>query len=301
MSAFNFRFDQTHERQAHALEASRDYRVLRRLPFIGEIWCSSSPCSDRDGVIRVAIVDSETTGLDPANSKLIEIAIVIVEICATTGRLLNIEPPRSWLEDPHEPLSDEITRLTHLTDSDLAGQQFGDEEIYSTFDDVELLVAHNARFDYPFVTQRFPALDLPWACSLHDLDWATFGLGTGGKSIGALLTESGYFITGAHRAAADTWALAVLLIMLASDGRTRLTHLIEAAKRPTHQLWAIGAPFAVKDSLKAAGYRWNQTQRAWWIEHEPERLANESAWLASLCPLIKPRVETITWFDRHAR
>jgi DNA polymerase III subunit epsilon len=222
-------------------------------------------------------------------------------ICATTGRLLNVEPPRSWLEDPHEPLADAIVRLTGLSDADLAAQQFDDEAIYAALDDVQVLVAHNARFDYPFVTQRFPALDLPWACSLRDLDWAAFALGAGGKSIGALLTEAGYFMTGAHRAAADTWALAVLLIILANDGRTRLAHLVETAQRPTFRLWASGAPFAVKDSLKSAGYRWNQTQRAWWTENEPERLANESAWLTSLCSLIKPRVETITWFDRHAR
>jgi DNA polymerase III subunit epsilon len=301
MSDFNYHFDQSRERQAHALDASRDYRVLRRLPFVGEIWCQSSPRVDRDGVMRIAVLDTETCGLDPTKDKLIELAVVIVEICNETGRLLHIEPPVIWLEDPQDPLSEDIMRLTGLTDADLKGQRFNEETIYKAFDDVQAIVAHNSLFDYPFVTLRFPALDLPWACSLRDLQWEAFGLGAGGKSISALLTQSGFFMADAHRAGPDSWALAVLLVMLASDGRTRLAHLIQAAQRPTHRLWAKGAPFAIKDCLKAAGYRWNQTQRAWCFESDPERIDHERNWLVSLCPAIRPEIETITWFDRHAR
>jgi DNA polymerase III subunit epsilon len=300
MSEFNYHLDQSRERQAHALDASCDYRVLRRLPFAREIWCQSSPRVDRDGVMRIAVLDTETSGLDPTKGKLVELAVVIVEICKETGRLLHIEPPVTWLEDPEEQLSEDIKRLTGLTDADLAGQRFDEEAIYSAFDDVQAIVAHNSLFDYPFVTLRFPALDLPWACSLKDIDWRVFGLGAGGKSIGALLTESRFFMADAHRAGHDSWALAVLLVMLASDGRTRLAHLIQAAQRPTHRLWAKGAPFASKDSLKAAGYRWCPTQRAWWFESDPERIDHERNWLVSLCPSVKPEIETITWFDRHA-
>lgn len=301
MSAFNYHFDQTRERQAQALAATRDYRILRRLPHISEIWCHSSSTVDRAGVIRIGLLDTETSGLEPASAKLIELAIVIVEICAITGRLLHVEPPVSWLNDPKEPLPDEIIQLTGLTDSMLAGQWFDDEAIGNVLDDIDVLVAHNARFDKPFVVRRFPAVNLPWACSLRDLDWAAFGLGAGNKSINALLTEAGYFMNGAHRAADDTWALTVLLVMLARDGRTRLAHLVEAARRPTYRLWANGAPFSSKDSLKSAGYRWSQTRRTWWFEGDPERVAHERNWLMSLCPLIKPHVETITWFDRHSR
>jgi DNA polymerase III subunit epsilon len=301
MPEFNYHLDQSLVRQAHSLNATSDFRVLRRLPAIGEIWCQSSPFVDRDGVIRVGVLDTETTGLNPATDKLLELAFVFVEICATTGKLLHIEPPLSWCEDPQEPLCDDIARLTGLTDVALAGQQFDERVIYAALEDVQAIVAHHAAFDFPFVKRRFPALSLPWVCSLKDIQWDAFGLGAGGKSIGALLTESGFFMADAHRAGPDSWALAVLLVMLASDGRTRLAHLIQAAQRPTHRLWAKGAPFAIKDCLKAAGYRWNQTQRAWCFESDSERIDHERNWLISLCPGVKPEIETITWFDRHAR
>jgi DNA polymerase III subunit epsilon len=297
---FNYHFDQSRERQARALDASRDYRVLRRLPSVGEIWCQSSPRVDRDGVIRVAILDSETTGLDPNQDELIELAVVIVEICADRGGLLHVEPPISWLEAPQKPLSDDITRLTSLTDADLLGQQFDEPAIYAALEGVQAIVAHNAAFDFSFVNRRFPALKLPWVCSLKDVQWDAFGLGTSGKSVSALLTESGFFMRNAHRAGPDCWALAVLLVMLSSDGRTRLSHLIQAARRPTYCLVAQGAPFFLKDTLKSAGYRWCPGRRAWWTENEPERLSNDGAWLKSLSPIIRPEMVKITWFDRHS-
>jgi DNA polymerase III subunit epsilon len=300
MSEFNYHLDQSLVRQAHSLNASSDFRVLRRLPAIGEIWCQSGPVVHRDGVLRVAVLDTETTGLYPVKNKLVELAVCIIEICAATGKLLHIEPPISWLEDPEMPLTDDVMGLTHLTDADLAGQRFDEEKIYAALDGVQVLVAHHAVFDNAFIKQRFPALDLPWACSLNDIQWTAFGLGMAGKSISALLTESGYFMRDAHRAAADCWALAVLLVMLASDGRTRLAHLLEAARRPTYRLFAMGAPFSLKDVLKAAEYRWCPARRAWWIENEPERLGNDGAWLKSLCPLIRPEMVKITWFDRHS-
>jgi hypothetical protein len=37
--------------------------------------------------------------------------------------------------------------LTGLTDADLAGQAFYDPTIINAFDDIDLIVAYNARFD----------------------------------------------------------------------------------------------------------------------------------------------------------
>ncbi|WP_447410842.1 hypothetical protein, partial [Clostridium perfringens] len=55
------------------LERFADYRVLRRLPQPDELWCRSMPVPTN--VMKLAVIDVETTGLDPARHKIIELAI----------------------------------------------------------------------------------------------------------------------------------------------------------------------------------------------------------------------------------
>jgi hypothetical protein len=42
------------------------------------------------------------------------------------------------------------------------------------------------------------------------------------------------------------------------------------ARRPQHRIWANGAPFALKDTLKQRGYRWNDGAdghpKSWYID-----------------------------------
>ena len=164
---------------------------------------------------------------------------------------------------------------------------------------VDAIVAHNAKFDRAFVTRRFPQLaSVPWACSMADMDWPALGW-SGGRSVASLLTEAGFFLPDAHRAAADVWATTCLLASAAGEGRSVAAHLVDTACRVTHRLYANRAPSEHKDMLKAADYRWSPERRAWWIEGDPERIANEAAWLAQLSALIQPQTEEVTWINRH--
>jgi DNA polymerase III subunit epsilon len=300
MSAFNYRIQPHIQRDAQWLAASGDFRILRRLPKIDEVWAQSSPVVDRLDMTKIAVVDVETTGLDPATSKIIEIAVVSLSICDRTGTLIDIAPPQSWLEDPGEPLTEEIEELVGLTDRDLVGQKFDDEAILTTLNDADIICAHNMQFDYSHLIRRFPNLENGWACSLRDIAWRQdHNLGQLGLSVGALLASAGYFAAEAHRAGPDSWATAMLLVMHARDGRTIAAYMIDAARRITIRLFAKGAPYSVKDNLRAAGYRWCAKQRSWWKEGDPETMANEAAWLVQLCPAILPLSVRIDHRNRH--
>lgn len=283
---------------ARTLERYDDYRVLRRLPRPDEMWCRSMPVSDN--VIQLAVVDCETTGLDPLRHKMIEFAVGTLSIDAQRGDVVDVMPPKSWLEDPDEDLSIEIERLTNITSNLLIGKFFPDTAVSKAMADADIVVAHNARFDRAFVTRRFPAFgDLPWGCSMNDIDWPALGW-TGGRSLGALLTKAGFFLPDAHRGAADVWGTMCLLASITADGRTVAAHLVETARRPSHRLYANRAPFDCKEVLKTAGYRWSPDRRAWWIEGDPERIANEASWLQDLSPSIAPLIESVDWYNRYA-
>lgn len=101
------------------------------------------------------------------------------------------------------------------------------------------------------------------------------------------------------RAVPDAWALRCLLMRPAADKRTIAWHLLDRAQRLSARVFADKAPYALKDTLKAAGYRWSAPHRAWTMEGEPERIGNEASWLAELHPAIQPRVVPLDWHNRH--
>lgn len=298
MSAYKMRLRSRNERAAAMLETQADYRVLRRLPHPDEMWCRSMPIADRASTTTIAVIDCETTGRDAYRNRIIELAVVKLVVDDKRGDLLDISSPVSFLEDPRMPLAAEIEQLTGLTDAFLEGQKFDAHVVGDLFSEVDVITAHNASFDAAFVRERFPFLQHPWACSLNDVDWAAQGFGSKG-SMEALLANVGLFNESAHRAGPDAWATAVLLALQASDGRTIAAHMLERARALTHRLFAIGAPFETKDALKAGGYRWCAGRRAWWLDADIERLGNEQAWLSTLSPRIRPRVEQRDWYTRH--
>jgi DNA polymerase-3 subunit epsilon len=220
--------------------------------------------------------DTETTGLDPANDRIIEVA---VQRFAFDGRhkITEVEKSRSWLEDPRQPLPEKIARLTGISERDLAGKKFDDLAIVGLMRGADIVIAHNAAFDRPFIDRRFPQLrDLSWACSLSQLEWQD--LGFDGRALGHLLLQSGRFFEG-HRAGNDTNALTTLLGTTVRDGRTVLAHLLERCERESVRVDATDAPFEAKDTLKGRGYRWDATRRLWWREVEKEDSNVETAWL----------------------
>lgn len=281
------------EHAAAILEAHPDYRILRSLPPLDLL-----PLPEPEGKLRTAaILDTETTSLDPTTGHIIELAICQVTFDAR-GRIVAIGPVHDWLEDPGYPLPPEIVRLTKLTDVDLACRKIDDAATLSLLSNADLIVAHNAAFDSAWIERRYPAIaGLPWACSLKDIDWRGFGYE--GRQLGALLAQVAAFFNARHRADADVAALVALLTAMLPTSRTVCSEMILAAQRPTIRITANGAPFEVKDRLKARGYRWNPTARRWWIEVAVMAADDEQAWLAAEAACRNPKIEQITWHRRH--
>ncbi len=281
------------------LDGHPDYRVLRRLPPAETLITTLPPVLP----LRVAaVVDVETTGLFPELDEVIELAVQRVRFDAL-GRIVQVGQPRSWLQQPTEPLTAEITAITGLTDVDLAGQQFDIAIATELIGGADVIIAHNAAFDRPFVDLLLPEVrGAAWACSMCEVDWRGFGFD--GRALNHLLYQvgrSGYFFDG-HRAAADVLAL---LHLLGHDfgevGGTVLGRLVAAAEQPSLKVFAIGAPFDRKDMLKRRGYRWDANQQYWWTTVDAVDEASERAFLAECVyrPGQEPQVEPVTWHDRY--
>lgn len=266
------------EAMARALEAHGDYRLQRRLvPRL--VW----PGTATGTVLRVLVLDTETTGLDQGKESIIELALLRMDIDSGTGLPVGEVQVYDGLEDPGKPIPPEVVALTGIRDADVQGQTLDGARVAALLEGVDLVIAHNAGFDRPFVEKRFGQFaELDWACSFADIDWKAQGQGS--AKLESLALAHGWFYD-AHRAEMDCHALlAVLAQPLPQAPHTGLAHLLEAARRPSYALQATNAPFEAKDLLKARSYRWNAEQRVWHT-----RLADEAA-LAAECAWLKDKV-----------
>lgn len=97
------------------------------------------------------IFDLETTGLDPKDGNS------IIEIGAVRVRNNEIIDRFDELINPGVKLSDEIIKITNITDEMLAGKPKEEEIVkkFITWVGDNTLVAHNARFDLSFMKMAY--------------------------------------------------------------------------------------------------------------------------------------------------
>jgi DNA polymerase-3 subunit epsilon len=221
--------------------------TLHRVPNLGEY----NPPEGSD--LRIAaIVDCETTGLDPNTDALLELGISLVEYSPFNGKLYRVIEEASWLQDPGRPIPVEITQLTGLTDDIVKGQMIPAPLAESMIERASIVIAHNAGFDRLFLENFSKAFaNKPWGCSIADIDWK--GEGIASTKLDYLLFKLGWYFDG-HRATEDIRATMQLLSLpLPISGRLAMLALLDHARTPTYRVWAFGSAFEAKDNLKARG------------------------------------------------
>ena len=106
------------------------------------------------------VVDTETTGIDPATCRVVEFAYVLTSL---TGPLAS----GTFLVNPGCPIPPEASAIHHLVDEDVAGEPSLEEVLRILPEQlrgfkVGAFVAHNAKFDSAFL----PSLrQRPWLCT----------------------------------------------------------------------------------------------------------------------------------------
>ena len=237
---------------------------------------------------RGLYVDCETTGFSSEHDALIELAMLPFDY-TLEGHITHIyrDQARTWRQDPGRPVPPEITHITGLTDEDLASQAIDVPAATELLAASHLIIAHNARFDRPFVERVVPTTRAAlWACSRHEVPWDAVAFPS--RALACLLCGFGAFSPARHRALADCEAGVWLLTQtLPGTDRTVFAALRETAATPTVRVWATSAPFEAKDQLRTRGYRWMPADRdgiprSWWTDVAPPDLESEFGWLADV-------------------
>mgnify|MGYP002628359358 CR=1 FL=1 len=260
------------EEIAEILEGDPNYRVTKRLTPIRQYP------EIQGAKAKVLIIDTETTGLTHKKDKIIELAMILVEVNLSLGKPTGKVKIYNGLEDPGIPLTEEIKAITGINDLMLRDQKIDNEKVQILLKDVDLIIAHNASFDRPFCENRLADFGkYKWGCSWADIDWKKEGH-TSAK-LEYLGQDMGFFYD-AHRAEMDCHALLEVLCRPLANGMTGLSNLLSQREISLLRIQANGAPFEAKDLLKARGYRWQPENRVWQIDLVDESsLQIEKVWL----------------------
>ena len=199
--------DEVSEKLARILDRTGDYRILRRVPPP-----TRSTMTDADraaaGLAVGVVLDTETTGLG-VGDEIIELGMLRFAFDPNTLTIAHVVSGFSALRQPHRPIPPDVVRLTGIGEKDVVGHSIDDEAVRCFVADASIVIAHNSSFDRPVVERAWPWFaELPWACSLTQVDWRAEGFE--GRRLGQLLAERRSFHDG-HRALNDCVALLHLL------------------------------------------------------------------------------------------
>lgn len=284
---------------AEMLAKSPDYRVLRRLIPRTE-FASCEGQATKVGLL----LDVETTGLNTTQDEIIELAMVKFDYLSD-DRISRITDVFSSFNEPDNPIPEEITELTGITNEMVLGHRIDPEAVSAFASDAVIVIAHNANFDRKFAERYWPLFEKKaWACSATEVDWRRHGFD--GSRLGYLLAGVGFFHQ-AHRAIDDCRALIeILAIDVPKLNRSAFSVLLERARRKTIRIWAEQSPFELKDMLKKRGYRWSDGSdgrpRSWYIDVDEPNESAEIEFLRETIYLrdVDPRTQRMSAMNRFS-
>ena len=176
---------------------------------------------------RIAVVDTETTGLYPSRDRLVEIAIMLLEVDGATGRLVRELETYEELNDPGMPIPAQATAIHGITDAMVRGRRIDAARVARMLAGADLVVAHNSGFDKGFVRQLVPGVDaLMWGCSCRGIPWRRLYAQVENTRLQHLAARLEVLTGTAHRALGDVETTVNLILRTDAQGNTHLLHLI---------------------------------------------------------------------------
>jgi len=223
---------------------------------------SSSPASQTESLQSQAhnppatllILDTETTGLEPASARCIEVGAVLFQVPqrAVLAQVSFLLPAQA---NPAEAINGISAAVTRLAQPWRAGLQHFEALVAAA----DAVLAHNAGFDAQwFGRDPLPAINKPWICSMEDIRWPAERQLRGTPSVRDLALAYGVPVWAAHRALTDCTYLAQVF-----ERCGNLESLLAAALQP-RLLYRANLPYAERHRAKEAGFRWNHPVTGAW-------------------------------------
>jgi len=209
-------------------------------------------------------LDFETTGLDPANDRVIETGLVLW----STGQHRIMEALNFFVES-ELPVNEEVTKVTGITQPALDRFKYEEHQALSTITDLlnsaDAILGQNIlRFDKP-ILQNWMRRKNHFAPGWEDklvIDTLWDIPGVEGKKLQYMLADHGKLNPFPHAAITDALS-AVILIEDHTTADGNIEPILERAKSPFVILQSHQARTNNNDAKKFR-FRWNPDLKMWW-------------------------------------
>lgn len=209
---------------------------------------------------NILIIDTETTGLKPADCQVIELAFILYNVetaselaCASTL----IHAPANPVEHINHISPASLEAVKSSVVPNLVINMFQLAEIEADF-----IIAHNAPFDKGFLDAHVCKTTKPWVDSKCDIKFPKQGTG---NRLGYIAFDHGIPVVDAHRALNDCRILMALL-KLVPDLADQLADTVGA------KVYQAITTFDQKDLCKAAGFNWDAYGKVWKRRMSPSKV-----------------------------
>jgi DNA polymerase-3 subunit epsilon len=217
----------------------------------------------------VLILDTETTGLSPEDSQVIEIGAILFEVEKYRSAIAQVSFLVPCLANPAEGINKIPQGLTQKAQSI---EDQGRDLFLAMAERCDAYVAHNAVFDRKWFNFYTPGAAIgslggwacaaipekPWICSMEDIPWPK-ELGIKSRpGLKDIALAHGVPVWAAHRALTDCIYLAQVF-----ERRDDLGELLQRAMEP-RRLYKALVSYDDRALAKDAGFQWNEpVPRAW--------------------------------------
>jgi len=223
------------------------------------------PAPDAPGTLL--IIDTETTGLDPALDHCLEVGAILFDV--STRQVLAQQsfllPAESNAAESINRIPAPVTRLPQPWQPAL--EYFG-----SLVEAADVIVAHNAAFDSQwFGRGPLPSVPKPWLCSMEEMPWPSDRQLRSRPSVRDLALAYEVPVWSAHRALTDCIYLAEVF-RRCEDLDERLALGLEP-----RCLYKAQVSYENRHLAREAGFRWNDPVQGAWSRRLSQREADALA------------------------
>jgi DNA polymerase-3 subunit epsilon len=212
---------------------------------------------------RLLILDTETTGLDPAAHACIEVGAVLFDVPHRTV----LSQISFLLPCEHNP-AQAINGIDAAVSREPQPWRQALQCFEALLEAADAVLAHNAAFDRQwFGRGELPAIHKPWLCSMEDLRWPPERQLRANPSVRDLALAYGVPVWAAHRALTDCIYLAQVF-----ERCPELEDLLQAGLEP-RRLYRARLSYEERHKAREAGFRWNEPISGAWSRRLSEREA----------------------------